>query len=462
VGTIVGWLPPDDEDAALWRVIHDDGDEEDLDEQEVHDCVCATNDSMLPSESDDVKDAEIRDNVEEHEELPEIALSYYNNASGGMGLRNHQIDIAGLIQDLLMKESCLLEGLKLRGSSFVKDKKKSWEALVRNAEDVSSLRRALIDLEEAIHDTQESPDELDEVAKDKRKVMAADGWVFDSEVEGRVKLTAMQLAADEAAAAGASQELGGSCLNRRNGTKEDASSLQKYADECLAECEHLKEGFSFIGKRVRKFFSGHGISDGNIVGYLRGGLNDGVSLWHMEHDDGDCEDLDKTDLVRAMGHFESNAQEDDYCEDVNDDQCGSSDGSISEEDEEDESDEEEESAGTSDVLWPSLNVRMRWLSAVNASCTISELSLALSALMEYSKSFGIISVDSLDGLGSKSKISSRSPSRHTTSAYGQITVGSTKKFRTGGGGRRSSTKAAQGNKRVLRDRAARHLPDKLF
>lgn len=35
-GVIVGWLPPDGEDEALWHMVHDDGDEEDLDEYEAH------------------------------------------------------------------------------------------------------------------------------------------------------------------------------------------------------------------------------------------------------------------------------------------------------------------------------------------------------------------------------------------------------------------------------------------
>jgi hypothetical protein len=31
----VSWLPPDGEDAALWRIVHDDGDTEDMDEDEL-------------------------------------------------------------------------------------------------------------------------------------------------------------------------------------------------------------------------------------------------------------------------------------------------------------------------------------------------------------------------------------------------------------------------------------------
>ena len=39
IGTIVAWVPCDGEDPALWRVSHDDGDEEDLEEEEVADCL---------------------------------------------------------------------------------------------------------------------------------------------------------------------------------------------------------------------------------------------------------------------------------------------------------------------------------------------------------------------------------------------------------------------------------------
>jgi hypothetical protein len=34
-GYISGWLPADGDDVALWHMVHDDGDEEDLEEAEV-------------------------------------------------------------------------------------------------------------------------------------------------------------------------------------------------------------------------------------------------------------------------------------------------------------------------------------------------------------------------------------------------------------------------------------------
>ena len=49
---------------------------------------------------------------------------------------------------------------------------------------------------------------------------------------------------------------------------------------------------------MRRFFEGHGISDGTIVGFLPSHLNEGVRLWHLEHDDGDTEDLDLKQVKR--------------------------------------------------------------------------------------------------------------------------------------------------------------------
>jgi hypothetical protein len=36
IGLITKWVPASDDDPALWHMVHDDGDEEDLEEDEVH------------------------------------------------------------------------------------------------------------------------------------------------------------------------------------------------------------------------------------------------------------------------------------------------------------------------------------------------------------------------------------------------------------------------------------------
>lgn len=60
----------------------------------------------------------------------------------------------------------------------------------------------------------------------------------------------------------------------------------------------FKEGLTHLQSRVRRFFEGHGASDGVIVAYLPARLNEGSRLWHLEHDDGDTEDLDLGQLLR--------------------------------------------------------------------------------------------------------------------------------------------------------------------
>lgn len=38
-GVVVGRIPQQEEDPALWHIVHDDGDEEDLEEEELKDCL---------------------------------------------------------------------------------------------------------------------------------------------------------------------------------------------------------------------------------------------------------------------------------------------------------------------------------------------------------------------------------------------------------------------------------------
>ena len=57
---------------------------------------------------------------------------------------------------------------------------------------------------------------------------------------------------------------------------------------------------SFIGRRARRNFRGFGLSDGKITAYLPPSASeDGSVGFHMEHDDGDAEDLDLSIAVLA-------------------------------------------------------------------------------------------------------------------------------------------------------------------
>jgi hypothetical protein len=111
--------------------------------------------------------------------------------------------------------------------------------MLRETNDLWVLRSAMLAIEDAVHAVQATEDRKD--AEDEwlenRLKMQGDGWAF-----------------------------------------ENTEDLQRL---------HAEPGPEYVGKKVRRFFKGFGKSDGRIVGFLPARLNDGVSLWHMEHEDGD-------------------------------------------------------------------------------------------------------------------------------------------------------------------------------
>jgi hypothetical protein len=463
VGTIVGWLPPEGEDIALWHLVHDDGDEEDLEEAEVQDSLVDIEEESkgkLENEADEaVEEADPEDTKAPDAGDGEIQFWYQNNATGGLALRPHHIGIEGLRQELLRMEGRLIDGLKSAGSMFQKDIKREWEGSVRRAQSVSILRDSLLDLEDVVHRTQQVPDRVDDVAvHDKKEVMKREGWIFDVDLEGKVTLLELE------------EKLAEVRRQSQKGKGEEAEE-----ESLVAEIESYQQGLSVIGRRGRRFFDNHGKSDGTIIAFLRSGLNDGLCLWHMEHDDGDCEDLDDKEIEKVLNYFENDAQEGDEEDQSN--QSGDSGPSEDEMSEDDgsEEDEDDPSAGSDRVLWPSLNIRTRWIKAVSDSCTVSELALALSSFMDYCERYGISSPDPLDASGTSLSLVSRrmwrevgresigraptkATSRSTRSRQEEIARLSERK---GGGGkkeaRRSSLKAAEGSRRLLRDRAAKKM-----
>jgi hypothetical protein len=59
---------------------------------------------------------------------------------------------------------------------------------------------------------------------------------------------------------------------------EEAEEKEEAKDE-----EAYRKQLEFIGLPLRRFFPGHGLSDGIIVGYLPASRNEGMELWRMEH-----------------------------------------------------------------------------------------------------------------------------------------------------------------------------------
>lgn len=64
--------------------------------------------------------------------------------------------------------------------------------------------------------------------------------------------------------------------------------------------EWLSEGHEHLGRRVRRRFGRQGVMDGTIVGWLPEEQNEGMELWHIQHDDGDNEDLDMSEVREAL------------------------------------------------------------------------------------------------------------------------------------------------------------------
>ncbi|KAK3236468.1 hypothetical protein CYMTET_53395, partial [Cymbomonas tetramitiformis] len=66
------------------------------------------------------------------------------------------------------------------------------------------------------------------------------------------------------------------------------------------------DGAALVGRRVRRFFDGNpkDPADGTVVEYLPASGED-CELWHIVHEDGDEEDLDREEVERSLRFFES-------------------------------------------------------------------------------------------------------------------------------------------------------------
>jgi len=352
IGLIVGWLPAVEGEVALWHVHHMDGDEEDLEEDELLSSL-VINTQVCPDESTIAEDDGIHRRVQSRDvgstvdnPLPSEEVDEPSVTKGSNGLcrgvpawRCHPLTTSfGL--HLLKAEfqrifSLMTDELKRRGA-LTREDKKTWEASFRDASDVHELASALLRLEEVVRALQVADDKHDEqevllVKQAERKIMTEEGWQFG--------------------------------IN---------------ADDT-------------IGKKTRRFFKGFGRSDGVIVGFLPADKNDGTALYHMEHWDGDEEDLNESEVMRAIQMFEQDVEDAEQdedssvgaSEDMPDSQCGlqsdnghGGDALIS--------------CSDGSTLWPTAEVRLRWQSSVIAIHTVSESALALQSFAQQLSLFGLI------------------------------------------------------------------------
>eukprot|EP01041_Mallomonas_annulata_P007822 gene7822-15997_t len=338
IGEITGWLPAENSDPALWHVTHLDGDEEDLEEHEV--------------------EKYLLDNEEDIE--PTVVSYYTNEVKGVKPINVTQIGLAGLKGEVLRLMTAVVGSLKARGSNWNREGRKDWEKGVRDAESAASLVPLLLELEGVLRsvqqeeDVQDDDDEEGERSKEQeRQGMEQEGWVFGDDKPDNV----------EGAGAG----------------PDETDTL-------------TGGGAQLLGRRVRRFFSGIGVSDGVLTAFLSADRNEGEALWHMRHDDGDEEDLDEPEVLSALKHFDQDLREDENKDQEGDDSVEDGDGD-GESDGSGSSDEEEQGnsddGGSSKTLWPTARTRARWISGVGKSHTVGELALALSSLTEHAHAFGV-------------------------------------------------------------------------
>lgn len=356
---------------ALWHVHHMDGDEEDLEEAELLSSLIANAPKVAacPSDTEEATSSGneqiIRRSIQSSSEvvdstgllsstviqpitIPTEEVDEPSVTKGSNGLckgvpawRSHPLTTSfGL--NLLKTEfqrlfTSMTDELKRRGA-LTREDKKGWEASFRDASDVCELTSALLRLEELVRALQVADDKHDEqeallVKQSERKKMSEEGWQFDTTANDK------------------------------------------------------------IGKKARRFFKGFGRSDGVIAGFLSAHDNDGTALYHMEHWDGDEEDLNESEVVLAIKMFEQDA------EDVDDNNDNSSVGA-SEDTADSLCDSESDDGGhhrdaliscsDGSTFWPTAEVRLRWQSSVAAIRTVSEAALALRSFALQLSSFGLI------------------------------------------------------------------------
>mmetsp|Transcript_18643 Transcript_18643/g.41485 ORF Transcript_18643/g.41485 Transcript_18643/m.41485 type:complete len:166 (+) Transcript_18643:152-649(+) len=110
----------------------------------------------------------------------------------------------------------------------------------------------------------------------------------------------------------------------------------------------------------------------------------------MEHNDGDSEDLDQKDMLKALRCFAENLLEDDE-EEVSDDDSDSDDAA-----EESEESYYEAPKGDAATLWPTYEIRSRWLDALSKVQTVGEVALALQCFCQHAQAFGVMAEDPLE------------------------------------------------------------------
>eukprot|EP00941_MAST-03F_sp_MAST-3F-sp1_P003515 g3515.t1 len=363
-GKIVRWIPAGDDtdEEALWHMVHDDGDEEDLDEKEMIEA--------LKNFENDTRDTQAP------------FLCYVNKRRDRASNRAtfSSVSPGAVIEKLEEFEVDLVSHIKAEGGRSAVHGAAKWEwcksgskrsawtrrirALRTNMDDGETIREQglsqeksdsatkesatlLLELEEAIHTMQSEEDVYKEGGGKwqtkghefigKKGLRSFEGYgtsvgTFtkfflakneEDEEEGETSLFHIlhedldeeDLDYAEALAAiklydekFGTNQLDDDDKKGEETVKKDVEKEQQLNDENNAS-RWRTSGHAFIGKQARRFFVTLGKSDGKITKWMPFSKNsDGEEeeeLFHMVHDDGDEEDLDSIEANNAINDFKS-------------------------------------------------------------------------------------------------------------------------------------------------------------
>lgn len=365
IGTIVGWLPPSDEDEALWHIVHGDGDEEDLDLQEVQAYLVplpgeeTTEDAEVEGEdgegvADEEENEEEMDGDEENEEVDEnevetekedVAMeveetkSAISNAPSNVSAKPNQtssgvpakrrIIVDDDEEDEMSDPGIGVSTVDNGASSNLNNSKgiaKSVIPLIPKilkqpyglskpstyakhvpAIGISGIEQELLRLLQIYYDNLKkraanTEDGVSVLSKELRKS-------YENRVNSILSLfDAKEIILDLEALIHSTQT-----IPDKLDLEEELKKQQVKRQEMLAEGWIFEDdksaggdqipGEIYLGCRARRYFPEFGKSDCTVHAMLPAEKNDGVQLFRLVHSDNDEEDVDEKDVALAVECF---------------------------------------------------------------------------------------------------------------------------------------------------------------
>eukprot|EP00939_MAST-03C_sp_MAST-3C-sp1_P003414 g3414.t1 len=345
-GVVLAYAPAlDDENPALWHVRHEeDGDEEDLEEDEVKEAIAAYSEDIVQD--------------------TENFLAYVNTKRKKDRRVHRGVSLPETVRDDMLRVGAdVAVGLREWKSEWCSSttssasRKQSYAAWKRSLETATTLcefKSLLLEIESEIHDCQDVQDrpesnewktrghplvgkkvrhffesdegglgslwesrdgtivawKADDDGDDDSKTLAvADDDNDDDDIDALFKISFEEKSddgIDGSTAAADEREKAASTLEMDEAdVKRD---MKHYMTDAKVPTSPWLEQGPYVGERMRRFFNVHGTSDGVVTGY-QPAAEGTKPLWHVKHDDGDEEDLEEFEVKWAVEYMKEDAKE---------------------------------------------------------------------------------------------------------------------------------------------------------